>query len=1223
MFPTSPRFKASVRSVATLCFATINFKVICILFATAVLFACQVKAQEKSDNIDGLIRQLQSQDEIVRRSAARALGKIGPEAVPRLIVMLKHQEAFVRRSAADALGQIGPEAKEAVPALIVALKDQEAEVHRYAAALRQIEPEAKEAVPTLIVMLKDQETEVRTFAANALGRIGPEAKEAVPALIVALKDQEAVVRTFAIYALGEIRPEAKEAVPALIVALKDQEAEVRRSAASALGNIPKAKEAVPALIVTLKDQEAVVRTFAVYALGEIGPEAKEAVPALIVALKDQEAVVRRNAASALEKIGPEAKEAVPALIVALRDQDSGVRGNSALALGEIGPEAKEAVPALTAALKDQDQEGVVRGNSASALGDIAAALFDTRSTESLAQLKAAYDELNAYPDTKDTEYTLSVKRTIDYFESLWWVQARARIVELISDHPYISITVAAYLFLQVIWLLCFWLLPLSLLKIITSLSRTGEKFKIPKADIPIPLKTALVFPLFHYHPRLLDAWVRHHLDISKGNFDKKQTVAQRKIYVAMPALMDGQMRESLSAASVQPIFDKKKVTVLIAGEGGAGKTSMACQMAMWAMTDKPEQRLCKTHKMLPVLLEGNLPPVPENKDALVEAIRGGLRELIGESEPIFEELLLQLLRKRRVLVIVDSLSELDETTRKSVRPAHADFPVAAQVVTSRIDEDLGGASKTLLRPLRLHSNRLSEFMDGYLKQLGKRSLFDDPEYFAACGRLSEIVGDREITLLIAKMYAEQMIAVKEAPASPQGAGRELPGNLPDLMLGYVKRLNDQVKADQQDIRKLINVAKVVAWECLKQSCRPTTAKRDEALKALSNEAGAEICLKYLEERLQLIRSTGPISDLIRFSLDPLAEYLAALSLVERCGRFEDLWREFFERAREQQGAPETIKGFLLAVRDCCAEKGDEYGVPGGVRDELGRLAGLDPEAIDTVQLKQRINRLIANLKLPDAEDRATAARAMGQIGSRARDAVPALVAALKDQHGDVRSSAAAALGNIGPEAEEVAPALYPLLEDGDPSVRSTAAAALGMIGLEAKELVPALLSSLKDQDARVRSSAAAALGNIGPEAEEVAPALLSLLEDQDARVRSSAIDTLSQVELMIDEVVPRFMAALNDQSARVRISAIRALGKAELLTDGVVSALVTAIKDQDRFVRLSAVSALGHIRPEAVERSGQTGPEAKGAVSALIEALNDPDAEVRSLAAKALGPQRH
>src|SRR5262249_49860700 len=153
----------------------------------------------------------------------------------------------------------------------------------------------------------------------------------------------------------------------------------------------------------------------------------------------------------------------------------------------------------------------------------------------------------------------------------------------------------------------------------------------------------------------------------------------------------------------------------------------------------------------------------------------------------------------------------------------------------------------------------------------------------------------------------------------QAAARKLPRNLPDLMLGYVKRINDQVKADRQDIRKVTNIAKVVAWECLKQTCRPTTAKHDDVLKALGDEPDVEVLLKYLEDRLQLIQTTGPVSDLIRFSLDPLAEYLAALYLIKRCDNDEEFWKKFFIRAEEQPGAPETIKDFLLAVRDCCVE----------------------------------------------------------------------------------------------------------------------------------------------------------------------------------------------------------------------------------------------------------------------------------------------------------------
>jgi hypothetical protein len=42
----------------------------------------------------------------------------------------------------------------------------------------------------------------------------------------------------------------------------------------------------------------------------------------------------------------------------------------------------------------------------------------------------------------------------------------------------------------------------------------------------------------------------------------------------------------------QAAFQGKIARLLIKGEGGAGKTSLACQIAKWAMADDPSERLC-------------------------------------------------------------------------------------------------------------------------------------------------------------------------------------------------------------------------------------------------------------------------------------------------------------------------------------------------------------------------------------------------------------------------------------------------------------------------------------------------------------------------------------------------------------------------------------------------------------------------------------------------------
>lgn len=103
----------------------------------------------------------------------------------------------------DGLGHLwGPHS------LIQALEDEELVVRRSAAlALGKMGPAAVDAVPVLIRALGDESWKMRWDAANALGAIGPGAVEAVPALIRALGDEEVYVRMAAAHALRDITGE--------------------------------------------------------------------------------------------------------------------------------------------------------------------------------------------------------------------------------------------------------------------------------------------------------------------------------------------------------------------------------------------------------------------------------------------------------------------------------------------------------------------------------------------------------------------------------------------------------------------------------------------------------------------------------------------------------------------------------------------------------------------------------------------------------------------------------------------------------------------------------------------------------------------------------------------------------------------------------------------------------------------------------------------------------
>jgi HEAT repeat protein len=67
---------------------------------------------------------------------------------------------------------MGPDAKDAIPALIEALKDNDVQVRRTVArALGKIGPAAKSAVPALQKVTNDADRQVRDAATLALKRI--------------------------------------------------------------------------------------------------------------------------------------------------------------------------------------------------------------------------------------------------------------------------------------------------------------------------------------------------------------------------------------------------------------------------------------------------------------------------------------------------------------------------------------------------------------------------------------------------------------------------------------------------------------------------------------------------------------------------------------------------------------------------------------------------------------------------------------------------------------------------------------------------------------------------------------------------------------------------------------------------------------------------------------------------------------------------------------------
>jgi HEAT repeat protein len=207
--------------------------------------------------------------------------------------------------------------------------------------------------------------------------------------------------------------------------------------------------------------------------------------------------------------------------------------------------------------------------------------------------------------------------------------------------------------------------------------------------------------------------------------------------------------------------------------------------------------------------------------------------------------------------------------------------------------------------------------------------------------------------------------------------------------------------------------------------------------------------------------------------------------------------------------------------------------------------------------------------------RANAARALGWMGPKAKDAVDALAGCLKkDASGMARGRIAEALGGIGPGDDRVASALAGAIRDAFLDVRVNAARALGKCrGPVAGKAISALADALDDKRREVRRAAALTLGKLGNAA---IPALDKALSGEDALVRKYAARAAADVGRSAVDVL---IAALSDKNAEVRREAVWSLALIGPAAGSAANTLNKALNDADYVVQHAAAEALKRISP--------------------------------------------
>ncbi len=532
-----------------------------------------------------------------------------------------------------------------------------------------------------------------------------------------------------------------------------------------------------------------------------------------------------------------------------------------------------------------------------------------------------YKGMGLQVGTSINKYSLSLKVTTDDFTqffslkdnggSQYFTLGKTPFQLFWSKYgKWIALVLGYYLLFFLLWLL----FPLAILKLHESLP-----LKEFRNTLPSPFNIILGFPniifpvsLFAHSNRCLDAWVKNNFSVLKKQYLQAETVLSKNGYVPLPIRLThkttGELIEKPSRQLLQRILNKKKAITQVIGPGGSGKTSFACEAGRWMLE---EENLVHTGRIrrIPFLLEEETTDIVK---LISEYYTAWLDKIVKP------ELITALLRKQRIVVLADALSEMRPEVIQYMENIHGDTPLNALLVSGRNEFDFRNQQSLLIYPQPLDSKNLLHLITTVLQSYDDHPLLKLEDQLAFAQKIAQIFksGDKDlpvtpilVRIVITNLIENYITGIRDTTELID----KIPATIPQVYFDYLKLVNPGNTSMKNYLSEelMLRIVTLMGKLSVGESFVPHDFSLEDArseIKKILPDLTVDPVQRLIDNNI-LTKKTMLDSYFLRFNLDPLAEYAGATWYARQCGNKEGV-RIFIEEVISK--LDDNARGFKLA-----------------------------------------------------------------------------------------------------------------------------------------------------------------------------------------------------------------------------------------------------------------------------------------------------------------------